>query len=447
MQITNDDIERMRTGYKDKTGQHIAQRAVTKNGILESTQNLEVIEDHPFVYSIDIDSEAVANQAQSGRCWMFAALNLLRLHIEKSLKLPKGTFQLSQNYSYFYDKIEKANFFHQAIIDTALDDINDRKVTFLVQTPQQDGGDWDLIAAIIKKYGVVPKTAMDETSSSINSAELNTVLNRKLRQDAQKLREMVRSEASEEEITAARRGMLDDVYSIVSVALGTPPETFDFEYRDTDKNYHGDFGLTALEFYDKYVPVDLEDYVGIINVPIDSMPYGKLYGIDLSNEIIKGRPNRYINVDMETMKKLAIEQLKAGQPVWFGSDVLQSSDIHKGVMAMGLYGLDEAFGFEFTQDKGERFLYRESLPTHAMVIGGVDLVDDKPTRWKVENSWGANVDGQKVGNNGYFVMGDDWMDQFTYEVVIHKDHLGDELLSVLDTEPIILPFWTTFNPL
>ena len=116
-------------------------------------------------------------------------------------------------------------------------------------------------------------------------------------------------------------------------------------------------------------------------------------------------------------------------------------------MAMGLYGLDEAFGIEFTQDKGERFLYRESLPTHAMVIGGIDLVDDKPTRWKVENSWGANVDGKKVGNNGYFVMGDDWMDQFTYEVVIHKDHMGDELLAVLDTEPIILPFWTTFNPL
>lgn len=447
MELSLADLAHMRSEYEKKTAQHVAQRAVTKNGILESTQNIEVIEANPFVFSVDVDSEAVANQNQSGRCWMFACLNLLRLHIEKSLKLPHGSFQLSQNYTFFYDKIEKSNFFHQAIIDTALDELSDRKVTFLLQTPQQDGGDWDIITAIVKKYGVIPKTAMEETSASINSAELDTVLNRKLRQDALELRDLVRKQASDEDITATRKRMLGEVYQIVSVALGTPPETIDFEYRDTDKAYHADFGLTPKEFYDKYVPIDLDDYIGVINVPIDSMPYGKVYGIDLSNEIIKGRPNRYLNVDMETLKNLAIQQLKDGEPVWFGCDVLQSSDIHKGVMAMGLYGLEEAFGIKFTMDKGQRFLSRESLPTHAMMLGGVDLVDGKPVRWKVENSWGADVNGKKVGNNGYFVMSDDWMDQYTFEVAIRKDLLSPELQKALDSEPEMMPYWTTFNPL
>lgn len=447
MKLTMKDLEKMRSGYEKKSAQHIAARAVTANGILESTQNISVVEDHPFVYSIDIDSEAVANQAQSGRCWMFAALNLLRHHIENALKLPKGSFELSQNYTFFYDKLEKANFFYQQIIDTAQEDLNERKVVFLLQTPQQDGGDWDIIAAIIKKYGVIPKQAMEETASSINSAELDTVLNKKLRQDAQKLREMVRKEASTAELDAARKDMLADVYSIVSVALGTPPVTFDFEYRDKDNNYHGDFGITAQEFLAKYVPIDVADYIGVINVPIPSMPFDKVYGIDVSNEIIEGRPNRYLNVDIDTLKKLTIAQLEAGEPVWFGSDVLQSSDIHKGIMALGLYGLEEAFGIEFTQDKGERFLYRESLPTHAMMIGGVDIVDGAPVRWKVENSWGAEVDGKKVGNNGYFVMSDEWMDNYTYEVVIRKDLLSAEQQAALDEDPIMMPYWTTFNPL
>lgn len=447
MELTKEAIEEMRAGYAKKTGQHIAQRAVTTNGILESTENISVIEDHPFVYSLDIDSEAVANQAQSGRCWMFAALNLLRHHIENALKLPKGTFELSQNYTFSYDKLEKANFFHQQIVDTALEDLNAREVVFLLQTPQQDGGDWDIIAALIKKYGVIPKQAMEETASSINSAELDTVLNKKLRQDAQILRDMVRKDASEEDLEATRKEMLADIYAIVSVALGTPPETINFEYRDKDNNYHGDFGLTPHEFLDKYVPIDVADYVGVINLPLESMPYGKVYGIDVSNEIIKGRPNRYLNVDINAMKDLTIAQLKAGEPVWFGSDVLQSSDIHKGVMALGLYGLEEAFGIEFTQDKAQRYLYRESLPTHAMMIGGVDLVDGKPVRWKVENSWGANVDGKKVGNDGYFVMSDDWMTEYTYEVAIRKDLLTDEQRAALDDVPEMMPFWSTFNPL
>lgn len=447
MELTVESLAQMRAEYSKAAAQKIAQRATMKNGILDSSENQDVIERNQFTFSIDIDSEAVANQNQSGRCWMYACLNTLRWHIEKDLKLPKGSFELSQNYTYFYDKLEKCNFFHQQIIDTAEAPLDDRRVTFLLNTPQQDGGDFDLIAAIVKKYGVVPKKCMDETFASIKSAEMNTLLNKLLRKHAIQLRSMVAEQKSTQEIDQVRQGMLTEVYHILGVALGTPPETIDFEYRDTHKKYHGDFGLTPLEFAKKYVPIDLDDYVGVINVPIDSMPYNRVYGIEMSNEIIKGRPNRYLNVPMEDLKAITLKQIKAGEPVWFGCDVMQYADIHKGVLDLDLFSFEDHFGVDFSMDKAQRYMMRESLPTHAMTIAGVDIVDDKPRRWKIENSWGAEVKDQKVGNDGYFVMSDEWMDNFVYEVAVRKDLLSDEQRSALDTEPLILPYWSTFNPI
>lgn len=446
MILTKEDLGKMSAAYKKDATQHVIEAAVTKNGVLQSAERGDVIAKNSFVFSIDVDSEAVANQAQSGRCWMFACLNTLRLHMKKALELKHGTFQLSQNYTFFYDKLEKANFFLQEIVDSGTEPLSDRKVSFLLNMPQQDGGDWDIITAIIKKYGVVPREAMPETACSIDSADLNTVLNRLLRQDALELRSLVRKEASEKELDEARVRMLSEVYRILGVCLGTPPEHVDFEYRDKNGKYASFFHLTPKEFYEKFVPIDLDDYVGVINVPIDSMPFNRLYGIELSNEIIAGRPNRYLNVDMDTLKAAAIAQLKAGEPVWFGCDVMQCSDIQKGIMDTELYDLAAMFGVDFTMDKGQRFAAHESLPTHAMVIGGVDLVDDKPIRWKVENSWGTENKGKKVGHDGYFVMSDAWMDQYTYEVAVRKDLLPAALQKELEADPIILPYWSTFNP-
>ncbi len=447
MELTKDALKKMRDDYAKAKTQHVAQRATMKNGILDSCENADVVARDQYVFSIDVDSEAVANQNQSGRCWMYACLNTLRWHIEKDLNLTHGSFELSQNYTFFYDKLEKSNFFHQQIIDSADAPLSDRRVTFLLNTPQQDGGDFDIIAAIVKKYGVIPKKAMNETHASINSAELDTILNKKLRQDALELRTMVQKEATDEELDTVRERMLNEVYRILSVALGTPPETVDFEYRDKDDKYHGEFGLTPLEFLTKYVPINLDDYVGVINVPIDSMPYNRVFGIEMSNEIIEGRPNRYLNVVMEDLKAVALKQLQAGEPIWFGCDVMQHTDIHNGVMDMDLFSFDELFGVEFTMDKAQRYLMRDSLPTHAMTIAGVDIVDGNPRRWKVENSWGADVHGQKVGDNGYYVMSDAWFDNFVYEVAVRKDLLPEDLQRAFGTDPIILPYWSSFDPL
>ena len=205
-------------------------------------------------------------------------------------------------------------------------------------------------------------------------------------------------------------------------------------------------GVEALvEFLKKYVPINLDDYIGVINVPGDDKPYGRMYAIQDSDQIPERR-NLYLNVPMEELKGYVIDSLKDGEPVWFGSDVLQHCDRNAGVMDFDLYDLEAMFGVKFTMNKAERFATHESLPTHAMTIAGVDIKDGKPTKWKIENSWGTENHGMKTGNNGYFVCSDEWFDNFVYEVAIRKDRLSPEMQKALDSDPIVWPFWNTFNP-
>lgn len=446
MELSKSQIKKMSESFAKATTQHVAQKAVTKNGILASAEDVDVMKNLSpanFAFTIDLDKEAVANQKMSGRCWMFACLNTLRFHIEKELDLPKGTFELSQAHLAFYNKLERAAWFMDHIVKTADKSLDDREVNWLISAPMQDGGDWDMICALVKKYGVMPHQAMAETHCTNDTSEINTVLSNLLRQDAIKLRSMAREG---KDTTDTQLEMLDDVYRILATCFGEPPEKFDFQYEDSKGNYHADFGITPLEFYKKYVKIDLDDYIGVINVPGDDRPYNRMYTIEDSDQIPE-RENLYLNVPMPDLKELVIKQLKAGEPIWFGSDVLQHCDRNAGVMAKDLFDLDAMFGVEMNMDKAQRYDMKDSLPTHAMVIAGVDMdADGKPSKWKIENSWGTENHGQKTGNNGYFVCDDWWFDNFVYEVAIRKDLLTAEQQAALKTEPIVWPFWNSFNP-
>ncbi len=416
------------------------QRSVLHNGILASAENQQAQVLNTPVFSIDLETGKVANQKQSGRCWMFAALNTFRHQIADNFKLKD--FELSQNYTFFWDKYEKANYFYENILTTANDDLDSRKVAFLLQTPQQDGGQWDMTVALFQKYGIVPKDVMPETTSSSASSELNNYLNKKLRKDAIVLRSLVSKNSAESEIAAAKAKMLEEVYRLLAISLGNPPKSFDFEYRDEDKNYHIERNMTPLAFYEKFVGKDLNQYVSIINSPTADKPYNHLYTVEMLGNVVGGKPVRHLNVEIETFKKLAIAQLEAGESVWFGCDVGQSSNRVSGIMAMDVYDVNETFDVDFTMTKAERLDYGESLMTHAMVLTGVDLVDGRSTKWKVENSW-----GEKPGNKGYFVMSDAWMEEYTYQIVVRKDFLTDELKAALTEEVTVLAPWDPMGAL
>ena len=417
------------------------ENAVSHNGLLTSLEKRSsAIENNP-VFSIDLTKDKVSNQKASGRCWMFAALNTFRHKMIAGFQLEE--FELSQAHTFFWDKYEKSNWFLEQVLATSDQDLTSRKVKFLLDTPQQDGGQWDMVVALFEKYGVVPKSVYPESISSSNSRELNQYLNKLLRQDAQILRDLVTSGANTAAVQAKKEELLQEIFNFLAMSLGLPPRTFDFSYRDKDNNFHSENGLTPQAFYKKYVDLQLDDYVSIINAPTTDKPYGKSYTVEMLGNVVGARDVRYLNVNMERLKELAIAQMQAGETVWFGSDVGQSSNRKAGVMVNNMYDFTSSMDIELTQDKEGRLDYSESLMTHAMVLTGVDLDENgKSTKWKVENSW-----GDKVGDKGYFVASDDWMDEYTYQIVVRKEFLTAEELAAYEAEPKVLAPWDPMGAL
>ncbi|MFI3059418.1 aminopeptidase C [Streptococcus suis] len=436
-----DFTERLYANYLANPSLQAAENAVSHNGLLKSLETRQSAIDNDYVFSIDLTKDAVSNQKASGRCWMFAALNTFRHKLISDFKLEN--FELSQAHTFFWDKYEKSNWFLEQIITTADLEIGSRKVKFLLDTPQQDGGQWDMVVALFEKYGVVPKSVYPESISSSASRELNQYLNKLLRQDAQILRDLLAKGASPEEVQTQKENLLQEIFNFLAVNLGLPPRNFDFAYRDKDNVYHRDTNVTPQAFYEKYVGLKLSDYVSIINAPTTDKPYNKSYTVELLGNVVGAPAVRYLNVEMNRFKELAIAQLKAGESVWFGSDVGQSSNRQTGIMATNTYDFSSGLGIHFHQDKAGRLDYSESLMTHAMVLTGVDLDDnEQPLKWKVENSW-----GDKVGDKGYFVASDSWMDEYTYQIVVRKEFLTQEELAAYQAQPQVLAPWDPMGAL
>ncbi|HEM3940437.1 TPA: aminopeptidase C [Streptococcus suis] len=436
-----DFTERLYTNYLANPSLQATENAVSHNGLLKSLETRQSAIDNDYVFSIDLTKDAVSNQKASGRCWMFAALNTFRHKLISDFKLEN--FELSQAHTFFWDKYEKSNWFLEQIIATADQEIGSRKVKFLLDTPQQDGGQWDMVVALFEKYGVVPKSIYPESISSSASRELNQYLNKLLRQDAQILRDLLAKGASSKEVQIQKENLLQEIFNFLAVNLGLPPRSFDFAYRDKDNVYHRDTNVTPQAFYEKYVGLKLSDYVSIINAPTTDKPYNKSYTVELLGNVVGAPAVRYLNVEMNRFKELAIAQLKAGESVWFGSDVGQSSNRQTGIMATNTYDFSSGLGIHFHQDKAGRLDYSESLMTHAMVLTGVDLDEnEQPLKWKVENSW-----GDKVGDKGYFVASDSWMDEYTYQIVVRKEFLTQEELAAYQTQPQVLAPWDPMGAL
>ena len=440
-ELTKEFTDQLYSNYEANVKYVALENAVTHNGIHASLETRKSAVENTPVFSLDLTKDKVTNQKASGRCWMFAALNTFRHKMISSFQLED--FELSQAHTFFWDKYEKSNWFLEQVIATADQELTSRKVAFLLQTPQQDGGQWDMVVSLFEKYGVVPKSVYPESISSSNSRELNTYLNKLLRQDAQILRDLIHSGADSEAVASKKQALLQEIFNFLAMSLGLPPREFDFSYRDKDNQFHSESGLTPQSFYKKYVDLQLDDYVSIINAPTTDKPYGKSYTVEMLGNVVGSRAVRYINVPMERLKELAISQMQTGETVWFGSDVGQVSNRKAGILATDVYDFEAGMDIHLTQDKAGRLDYAESLMTHAMVLTGVDLDEAGQSRkWKVENSW-----GDKVGTDGYFVASDAWMDEYTYQIVVRKEFLTPDELAAYEAEPIVLAPWDPMGAL
>ena len=432
--ISLQNIKEFRSSYESNAISAVATKAASKtsvNNICYDTQHAKKMN---FKFSIEVPTMAATNQKSSGRCWIFAALNILREKIAKDLNL--ADFELSQSFISFYDHLEKANTFLEHVIETAGDPMDDRYVYMILSTPVGDGGWWEYFVGLCRKYGVVPKEAMPETFQSSNSDSMNMILNMQLREDAMVLRREIAAGKDMDTIRSMKNEMLKRAYNIIAICLGNPPETFDFEYVDKDKAYHADRNLTPKEFYDKYIARDIENIVSILNAPTPTKPFGKTYVIAHEESVYGSNPVKALNIPMDDFKAAVIRQLEAGDPIWFSCDCHPYGNREEGIWDTGIYDYVTPFGLDLKMDKGEMLEYHQSAPNHAMLLTGVNLVDGKPDKWKIQNSWGSDK-----ADKGYFIMSDDWFDKYVYFASIDRKYLTEEQNQLFQQEPIVLNPW------
>ncbi|MBN2375186.1 MAG: C1 family peptidase [Sedimentisphaerales bacterium] len=489
-QLDTAAINELRSSFTMDPHTRAMYNAITNGDIKKMALNRDVLNQHEDLFSNRIKTKGITNQKSSGRCWMFAALNILRPKVIKKYDLEK--FEFSQNYLLFWDKIEKANRFLEYMIEFRDRDLRDREVDFLLTDPIGDGGYWISAVELIKKYGLVPKDIMPETNSSSGTSMMNKLIILKLRSHAAQIRKLTQQGKSVEQLRVEKKKMLTEIYRILAMNLGEPPTEFQWRYEsdkkksevsadqdedddhdennvdeddddddkdvnednddddgndadddddeDTDDDSTENTKLTELKtytpqsFYCEFVDVDLENYINLLNDP--SRPYGKHYLIKLTENIRNSRSVTYANINMAELKQIAAQVIIDNEPVWFGCDVGPDQSSDKGIMALGLYDYGSIYNLDFTLSKADRSLYRSSVRNHAMVFVGVDIQNEKPVKWLVENSWGSDR-----GDSGYWTMYDDWFDLHMFNIVVPKKYVSQEILNIFDQDPVILPVW------
>ncbi|MBQ6521787.1 MAG: C1 family peptidase, partial [Atopobiaceae bacterium] len=421
--VTFEDIEGAREQFRESRANIIAKNAVTAQGIRTVARVPEALAANAIeAFDIEVKQGERTDQQRSGRCWMFASLNTFRMRIIKKYNLK--TFELSQAYPLFFDKLEKSNWFLENILDTFGEPLNGRLMAYLLSDPVADGGQWDMFKSLVKKYGVVPKEIMPETACSKATREMDSYLTRYLRGAAKRLRESHFAGVGYEDLRSMKKVMMEEVYSLLTTCLGEPPASFDVRLRDKDDELVLTGTFTPQEFFAETVDMDLDDYISLISAPTSDKPFDRTYTVSRLGNVLEDGTVRYLNLEVSELKRSAIAQLKDGLPVWFGCDVDQSFLHDEGVMDLATLDLDGLFGFpiETCMDKAERLDYGESLMTHAMVLEGVNLdADGNPTMWKVENSWGKDH-----GRGGFDTLSDPWFDEYVYQVVVDKKYLTEE---------------------
>jgi|TARA_B110000263_G_scaffold34239_1_gene25948 bleomycin hydrolase len=439
-------LEIIKTFQKESNSESnlkLSRNAATHNEITDLAMDWDVYRriDHTFSDQI-IGEMKITNQKSSGRCWGYAGLNLFRIYLGRKHDI--RNFEFSQTYFMFWDKLEKSNYFFNSIIKTANKPWDSRLMMHLLDSPIQDGGQWDMWVNLINKYGVVPKSEMPETFQSGKSMRMNRMITRKLREFAKDLRDSIKNKITEESLFELKTTMLSTVYKMLVIHLGNPPDSFNWQVRDNKKVFQRFKNLTPLSFFKDHVGIDLNELVCLINCPMSDKEYNKVYTVEFLGNVVEGNPIRYLNVDIDVLKNATVESIKNNEPVWFGCDVGKYLHRTHGVMDTKLFDFELFYGTEFGLDKASRLEYGESKMTHAMLFTGVDL-DSKgnPKKWRVENSW-----GERNGKKGYYIMSDDWFDQYLYEVVINKKYLELNIIDLYENQHAkLLPPWDPMGAL
>ena len=436
--ITRKQVAELRKGFAANPSNKVAQNAVTNVQLPDLTLDRNLVQNMDSSFSTKLDDWKVTAQMKSGRCWLFATLNLFRVGAMKKMNLKN--FEFSQAHIHFWDKFERANHLLEAIIKTAERPVDDRTIHFLLSDPIGDGGQWNMAMNLIRKHGLVPKSAYPESNTSSATRWMNTELKNILRSSACEIRAILEGGGTEDEAREHKEKRIADIWKMLCIHLGTPPKTFDWQWRDKDDKFHRKGRMTPQQFAAEYVDIEWEDYVCIVNDPRNE--YYRTYTVDFLQNVAGGPPVVYLNVPSKEMKAVTRRLLEDGMPVWMGCDVGKEMDRKKGLWDADLFDVEGLYGVEYGMDKADRLRHNQTMMTHAMLFTGVDVVNGRVRRWRVENSWGADT-----GQKGYYTMNDSWYDQYMFEIAAPTSYLNEKMVAGLETEPVVLPAWDPMGSL
>jgi bleomycin hydrolase len=436
--ITRKQVVELRKGFAANPSNKVAQNAVTNVKLPDLTLDRNLVQNMDSSFSTKLDDWKVTAQMKSGRCWLFATLNLFRVGAMKKMNLKN--FEFSQAHIHFWDKFERANHLLEAIIETADRPVDDRTIHFLLSDPIGDGGQWNMAMNLIRKHGLVPKSAFPESNTSSATRWMNTELKNILRSSACEIRAILEGGGTEDEAREHKEKRIADVWKMLCIHLGTPPKTFDWQWRDKDDKFHRKGRMTPQQFAAEYVDIEWEDYVCIVNDPRNE--YYRTYTIDFLQNVAGGPPVVYLNVPSKEMKAVTQRLLEDGIPVWMGCDVGKEMDRKKGLWDADLFDVEGLYGVEYGMDKADRLRHNQTMMTHAMLFTGVDVVNGRARRWRVENSWGG-----ETGQKGYYTMNDSWYDEYMFEIAAPTSYLNEKMVAGLETEPVVLPAWDPMGSL
>lgn len=434
--VSEPELRDIRDSFTHDDATIAIQNVLTENANIKSlalNRNMQGKIDHFFKYRVDV--KGITDQKNSGRCWMFTSMNVLRPSVMEKYNL--NGFDFSHNFLFFWDMFEKANLFLENVIGTANAPYDDRLVSVLFGSPVSDGGVWNLYYNVAQKYGVVPQEVMPETAHSDNTSQLGGVLNEYLRTSGYKLREAVVSGAKADMLKLEKNNALKGVYRILALCLGEPPAEFTWRYKTKNGDIKELANYTPLRFYKEIIPDDYtpENYIMIMNDP--TREYYKLYEIQNYRNTVEGINWVYLNLPNDVIRKAALASIKNNEAMYASCDVGKQFDKNRGILAMGLYDYESLFGINLDMDKKARVLTRQSGSTHAMTLIACDTDgNDKPVKWEFENSWGA-----AAGNKGYLTFTDEWFDEYMFRLVIRRDYLDQKSLKSLKQKPVQLPMW------
>jgi bleomycin hydrolase len=470
--LTPEAVEKIRSEFKMDAHTRAIRNVLTSTGIKDVAEDRQILAGHNSRFSHKIKTKGISNQKSSGRCWMFAGFNMIKPVLMNKLDLDE--FEFSQIYLQFWDKMEKANKFLEYMIEFRDRDLLDREVVFLLQDPCPDGGYFENFADLVGKYGVVPKEAMAETASSESTGMMNRLLGRALRKHASELRDIYKDTGSVQQMRLAKERMMGEVYRMLVLNMGEPPAEFSWRHKvkdvpgkekdaddeevdeGEDPNEEGDDDaededkpkddyeveqkwsepriFTPQSFYSEFVGLDLREFVNLGDDPM--RPKGRHYEIALTKSLYDGRNLNYANVDTQTLKDLVIKVLLDNKAVCFDADVSADQDGGRGIMARNLYDYESVYDLDLCLDKTEHLLFRDGTINHCMVFVGVDLIDGKPVKWLVENSWGSDR-----GSGGMWTMYDNWFEDNVYKIIVHRNYVPKEILKILEQPAEKLPVW------